>query len=64
MDGVLVEDSIKALEKEEVSIRVWVSQNSTLPLGSNIHYHGILEVEDYIPEDIAVQSVEGEYDGN
>ena len=64
IDGVLIEDSIKALEKEEVSIRVWVSQNSTLPLGSNIHYHGILEVEDYIPEDIAVQSVEGEYDGN
>ena len=60
IDGVLIEDSIKALEKEEVSIRVWVSQNSTLPLGSNIHYHGILEVEDYIPEDIAVQSVEGE----
>lgn len=64
IDGVLIEDSIKALEKEEISIRVWVSQNSTLPLGSNIHYHGIIEVEDYIPEDIAVQSVEGEYDGN
>ena len=64
IDGVLIEDSIKALEKEEVSIRVWVSQNSTLPLGSNIHYHGILEVEDYIPEDIDVASVEGEYDGN
>ena len=64
IDGVLIEDSINALDKEEISIRVWVSQNSTLPLGSNIHYHGILEVEDYIPEDIAVQSVEGEYDGN
>ena len=64
VDGVLIENSIKPLEKEEVSIRVWVSQNSTLPLGGNIHYHGLLEVEDYIPEDIDVASVEGEYDGN
>ena len=62
VDGVLIENSIKPLEKEEVSIRLWVSQNSTLPLGSNIHYHGILEVEDYIPEDVMATSVEGEYD--
>ena len=32
VDGVLIENSIKPLEKEEVSIRLWVSQNSTLPL--------------------------------
>ena len=52
VDGVLLEDKIKALAKEEISIRVWVSQNSTLPLGSNIHYHGIVDVIDYIPEDV------------
>ena len=62
IDGILIEDSIKALEKEEVSIRIWVSQNSTLPLGSNIHYHGILEVEDYIPVGVMAASEEGEYD--
>lgn len=59
-NGVLLEESIKALETEEVSIRVWVSQNSTLPLGSNIHYHGIVEVEDYIPEDVIPTSEMGE----
>ena len=50
----------EALEKEEVSIRVWVSQNSTLPLGSNIHYHGIVEVEDYIADDVVAASEMGE----
>lgn len=52
LDNVLLEDNLKALSKEEISIRVWVSQNSTLPLGSNIHYHGMLEVEAYIPNDV------------
>ena len=60
VDGVLLEDKIKALDKEEISIRVWVSQNSTLPLGSNIHYHGIVDVIDYIPEDVVVSSEMGE----
>ena len=60
VDGVLLEETISALEKEEVSIRVWVSQNSTLPLGSNIHYHGIVEVEDYIAEDVVAASEMGE----
>lgn len=58
--GVLLEDKIKALDKEEISIRVWVSQNSTLPLGSNIHYHGIVDVIDYIPDDVVVSSEKGE----
>lgn len=60
VDGVLLEDSLKALENEEVSIRIWVSQNSTLPLGSNIHYHGILDVVDYIPEEVEAVSEMGE----
>lgn len=60
VEGVLLEDKIKALDKEEISIRVWVSQNSTLPLGSNIHYHGIVDVIDYIPEDVVVSSEMGE----
>lgn len=60
VDGVLLEDSLKALENEEVSIRIWVSQNSTLPLGSNIHYHGILDVVDYMPEEVEAVSEMGE----
>ena len=60
VDGVLLEDSLKALEIEEVSIRIWVSQNSTLPLGSNIHYHGILDVVDYIPKEVESVSEMGE----
>lgn len=60
VDGVLLENSIKALQTEEVSIRLWVSQNSTLPLGSNIHYHGIIDVVEYMPEEVSVTSEMGE----
>ena len=58
VDGVLLEGALKALEQTEVSIRIWVSQNSTLPLGSNIHYHGLINVEDFIPVGRMIEEVE------
>lgn len=48
-NGVLLEDKIDALEKLEISIRLWVRHGSTLPLGAKLHYHGriqIIEEED------------------
>ncbi len=43
-DGVLLSDKISALEEREISIRVWVDKNSSLPIGSNMHYHGTIKV--------------------
>ncbi len=43
-DGVLLSDKISALEEREISIRVWVDKNSSLPIGSDMHYHGTIKV--------------------
>lgn len=43
-DGVLLSDKISALEEREISVRVWVDKNSSLPIGSYMHYHGTIKV--------------------
>lgn len=43
-NGILLEDKINALEKLDVSIRLWVKQDSTLPLGAKLHYHGKIRI--------------------
>lgn len=43
-DGVLLSDRISALEEREISVRVWVDKNSSLPIGSDMHYHGTIKV--------------------
>lgn len=43
-DGVLLSDEISALEEREISVRVWVDKNSSLPIGSDMHYHGTIKV--------------------
>lgn len=43
-DGVLLSDKISALEEREISVRVWVDKNSSLPIGSEMHYHGTIKV--------------------
>ena len=43
-DGVLLSDKISALEEREISVRVWVDKNSSLPIGSDMHYHGTIKV--------------------
>lgn len=58
LDGILLEEALNALEKKEISIRIWVSQNSTLPLGSNIHYHGLINVEEFVPVGKMIDEVE------
>ena len=43
-DGILVDDEVEALAKEPISIRVWINKDSTLPAGSKMHYHGIIQL--------------------
>lgn len=43
-DGILLEDEMDALEKKDVSIRVWIRQDSQLLRGSKMHYHSIIKV--------------------
>ena len=43
-DGILLNDEVAALDTEMVSIRLWVNKDSTLPAGSKMHYHGIVQV--------------------
>ena len=43
-DGVLLSDKISALEERGISVRVWVDKNSSLPIGSDMHYHGTIKV--------------------
>ena len=40
----LLIDTMEALEKKNISIRLWVAQYSNIPTGSKMHYHGILKV--------------------
>ncbi len=43
-EGILLDDEIKALDMNSISIRVWIRQDSELPRGSKMHYHGIIQV--------------------
>lgn len=43
-DNSLLEESIKALAEEKITIRVWVGKDSSIPNGSNLHYHGKIQV--------------------
>ena len=43
-DGVLLSTTIKALDAEKYTIRLWVNNDSTLPSGSNNHYHGLIQI--------------------
>lgn len=43
-DGILLEDTVKALDTAHLSIRMWVQQDSVIPMGSNMHYHGVLSI--------------------
>ena len=45
-DNILLDDTMEALEKKDVTIRVWVKQGSNIPSGSKMHYHGIIKVEE------------------
>lgn len=49
LEDEILSTDIKALDTDEISIRVWVKQDSTLPMGAHMHYHGKIEI---IEEDL------------
>lgn len=44
VNDILLEDTMEALETKNLSIRVWVKQDSNIPMGANMHYHGTLQI--------------------
>lgn len=50
-DGILLDDVIDALDVKNITIRIWVSHESSLPMGARMHYHGIMQV---IEEDTSI----------
>lgn len=42
--GILIDDDIEALENLDISVRLWIKQDSSVPNGAKMHYHGILQV--------------------
>lgn len=47
-ENVLLVDSLDALEKKDITIRVWVRQDSGIPSGTKLHYHGKIKVEEQV----------------
>lgn len=43
-EGIILEDTLKALEDKDISIRVWVNSDTKIPLNSKLHYHGLIQV--------------------
>lgn len=43
-DNTLLVDTMNALETKNIAIRVWIKQDSILPSGSNMHYHGLMQI--------------------
>ena len=54
-DGVLLENTIEALQSNPIAIRLWVNQDSTLPRGAFLHYHGIIQV---VEEDSSIAIID------
>lgn len=43
-DDILLNDVIDALDTKNLSIRLWISQDSKLPMSSNMYYFGIIKI--------------------
>ncbi len=43
-DGLLLEDTLNALEERNITIRLWIKQDSTLNSKEDLYYHGIMNV--------------------
>ena len=43
-DGVLLDTNLGALKMDEIVIRLWISKDTTLPAGADMHYHGMIQV--------------------
>jgi len=56
-DGTIHEFTIDALDSDDYTIRVWIKNDSNLVSGSNMHYHGIIQI---VEEDNSVAQKEEE----
>lgn len=45
-EGILLISTLKPLEEKDYSIRIWVNDSSTINIGKDLHYHGIIKVEE------------------
>lgn len=45
-DDILSTKTIKALGSTDYTIRIWVSSSHNLTMNNDLHYHGIIEVEE------------------
>ena len=43
-DGLLLEEEIKPIAHNTYTIRLWVDKDTSLPAGSNFHYHGKIKI--------------------
>ena len=43
-DGILLHDTIEALDTADIAIRAWIKQDSNLPAGAKLHYHAKIQV--------------------
>ncbi|MBR2678647.1 MAG: hypothetical protein IKE63_04440 [Bacilli bacterium] len=43
-DGVLLDNEVEALDTNNISIRVWIKQDSKLPAGSEMYYNGVIQL--------------------
>lgn len=53
-EGILMTKKINALGEKDISIRVWINKDSSIPTGSNLHYHSkikVIEITDNVPEE-------------
>ena len=53
--GILLEREIKALGEDNISIRVWIDHDTVLPPGSEMHYHGKIQI---IEEDKSIAKID------
>lgn len=45
-NNIIVSDIINPNESNYYSIRVWVTNNTSLVNGTNLHYHGLINLEE------------------
>lgn len=50
-NGILLDETVEALDTDDISIRLWIKQDSTLPMGSSLHYHGLMQI---VEEDTSI----------
>ena len=43
-EDIIISSKAEALEEKKFTIRIWVDNDTTLPSGSNHHYHGLVQV--------------------